>query len=184
MIVEKEIEIRLLDIDSEKFKKSIINCGAKKIDSFLQKRYVYDFNPVIENKWIRLRTNGKETTITIKQIKDNSKIDGTEELEIKTSDFDKTNLVLEELGYSYRNYQENYRELYILDNVEIAIDTWPLLPTYVEFEAKKEEDIYKVLNKIDYDKSKLTTLDVASIYETIYGIEVKNIKELKFNAKR
>lgn len=181
--MEKEIEIRLLEIDKEKFIKNITKCGAKKIDSYLQRRYVYDFNPAKENKWLRLRTNGKKTTLTIKELTDNKKIDGTLELEVITSDFDKTNKILEELGYFYRNYQENYRELYILDNVEISIDSWPLIPTYVEFEAKKEEDIYKVLEKIDYDKDKLTTLDVTSIYEEIYGINVMNIKNLKFADK-
>ena len=53
----------------------------------------------------------------------------------------------------------------------------------MEFEAKKEEDIYKVLEKIDYDKDKLTTLDVTSIYEEIYSINVMNIKNLKFADK-
>ena len=178
--MEKEIEIRLLEIDKEKFINNITKCGAKKIDSYLQRRYVYDFNPTKENKWLRLRTNGKKTTLTIKELTDNKKIDGTLELEVITSDFDKTNKILEELGYFNRNYQENYRELYILDNVEISIDSWPLIPTYVEFEAKKEEDIYKVLEKIDYDKDKLTTLDVTSIYEEIYSINVMNIKNLKF----
>lgn len=181
--MEQEIEIRLLEIDKEEFINNITKCGAKKIDSYLQRRYVYDFNSVQKNKWLRLRTNGKQTTLTIKELTDNKKIGGTLELEVITSDFDKTNKILEELGYFNRNYQENYRELYILDDVEITIDSWPLIPTYVEFEAKKEEDIHKVLEKIDYNKDKLTTLDVASIYKEIYGINVMNIKNLKFADK-
>ena len=66
--MEKEIEIRLLNINKEQFVKNIIDLGAKKLSEALQKRYVYDFNPVQDNKWIRLRTNGKKTTLTIKEI--------------------------------------------------------------------------------------------------------------------
>ncbi len=179
--MDKEIEIRILNIDKEKFIKNIIELGAKKDSESLQKRYVYDFNPVAPNKWIRLRTNDKKTTLTIKEILDKNAIDGTNELEIVVSDFEKTNLILKELGYAHRNYQENYREIYSLNGVEISIDTWPLIPTYVELEAKKEEDIKSLLELIDYEKENLTTLDVTSIYNDIYGIDIMSIKELKFD---
>ena len=178
--MNKEIEIRLLDVDKEDFIKQILSLGASKDNEFLQRRYTYDFNPVVDNKWIRLRTNGKKTTLTIKEIIDKKSISGTNELEIEVSDFNKTNLVLEALGYNHRNYQENYREIYYLDDVEISIDSWPLIPTYVEFESKSEEKIKSLLEKLSYKKENLTTLDVTSIYNDIYDIDILKIKELKF----
>ena len=178
--MNKEIEIRLLDVDKEDFIKQILSLGASKDSEFLQRRYTYDFNPVVKNKWIRLRTNGKKTTLTIKEIIDKKSISGTNELEIEVSDFNKTNLVLEKLGYNHRNYQENYREIYYLDDVEISIDSWPLIPTYVEFESKSEEKINSLLEKLSYEKENLTTLDVTSIYNDIYNIDILKIKELKF----
>lgn len=178
--MKKEIEIRLLNIDKEQFIKSIIDLGAKKVSESLQKRYVYDFNPIQENKWIRLRTNGEKTTLTIKEIVDKNAIDGTNELEVIVSDFDSANSILEQLGYIHRNYQENYREVYYLNDVEISIDSWPLIPTYAEFEAKSEKIIQSLLEKIEYDKNNLTTIDVTSIYNDIYKIDVMSIKELKF----
>ncbi len=178
--MNKEIEIRLLDVDKEDFIKQILSLGASKDSEFLQRRYTYDFNPVVKNKWIRLRTNGRKTTLTIKEIIDKKSISGTNELEIEVSDFNKTNLVLEKLGYNHRNYQENYREIYYLDDVEISIDSWPLIPTYVEFESKSEEKINSLLEKLSYKKENLTTLDVTSIYNDIYDIDILKIKELKF----
>ena len=178
--MNKEIEIRLLDVDKEDFIKQILSLGASKDSEFLQRRYTYDFNPVVKNKWIRLRTNGKKTTLTIKEIIDKKSISGTNELEIEVSDFNKTNLVLEKLGYNHRNYQENYREIYYLDDVEISIDSWPLIPTYVEFESKSEEKINSLLEKLSYKKENLTTLDVTSIYNDIYDIDILKIKELQF----
>ena len=56
-----------------------------------------------------------------------------------------------------------------------------LINFYVELEAKKEEDIKSLLELIDYEKENLTTLDVTSIYNDIYGIDIMSIKELKFD---
>ena len=59
--MKTEYEIRVLETDKEKLIDKLEELGAKKVGEFNQKRYVYDLNPVQENKWIRLRTNGKET---------------------------------------------------------------------------------------------------------------------------
>lgn len=180
----KEREVTILNIDEKDFINRLLENGAVKQDEFLQRRYTYDFNPVKPNKWIRLRTNGKKTTLTIKEIKDKSAIDGTMELETVVGDFDVMNGILNELGYHYRNYQENYRKVYLMDGVEISIDSWPLIPTYVEIEGKTNEDVIKVLNKLGYTLDDITTLDVTSIYNEIYGIDLLKIKELKFEDNR
>ena len=54
-------EMRMLEISIEDIVSQLEKLGAKKKGIYHQKRYVYDLNPVQENKWIRLRTNGKET---------------------------------------------------------------------------------------------------------------------------
>lgn len=176
----KEREVTILNINIKKFTKNLLKHGAVKKDEFLQKRYTYDFNPILPNKWIRLRTNGKKTTLTIKEIKNKAAIDGTMELETVVGDFDVMNDILKELGYSYRNYQENYRIVYLMDNVEISIDSWPLIPTYAEIEGKTSEDVIMALKKLGYTLDDATTLDVTSIYNEIYGIDLLKIKELKF----
>ena len=63
-----EYELRVLEINSEEIKNKLQELNAKLIEDVFQKRYVYDFHPVEPNKWIRLRTNGKITTLTIKNI--------------------------------------------------------------------------------------------------------------------
>ena len=173
-----EYEVRILEIDKDIFIKKLENLGAEKVGDFFQKRYVYDFNTTVKGKWIRLRTNGEESTLTIKNIV-SPLIDGTKEIEIIVSDFDKCNYILNELGYKARNYQENKRTRYYLDKVEIDIDTWPMLPTYVEIEGKSEEEVMTVVKKMGYNENEVTTLDVESIYKK-YGYDVKKIDILKF----
>ena len=176
--MEKEREVKILEIDEEKFIEKIMKCGAVKVDEFLQRRFVYDLNPINPNKWIRLRTNGKRTTLTIKEIKDKNRIDGTEELEMTVEDFDRANEILNQLGYFHRNYQENYRKVYLLDGVEISIDSWPLIPSYVEIEGKTNDDVLNVLRLIGEYGNEIT-FDVDTIYKDIYGIDMKKIKELR-----
>lgn len=177
MNLEKEVTV--LEINKEEIETQLKALGATKIGDFHQKRFTYDFIPLQKDKWIRLRTNGKTTTLTIKEIIDRDKIDGTKELEIEVSDFKKTNELLETLGYHYRNYQENLRTMYLLDNTEISIDTWPLISTYMEIEGKTNEDVLQTINKLNLDKYEITSWDVTSIYAEKYGIDILNIKELK-----
>lgn len=175
-----EKEIRILEIDKKKFVRQILSMGAKPIsEDMLQKRYVYDIDPNDKSKWMRLRTNGKKTTLTVKQILDKNSIAGTEEHEVEVSNFKETNNMLRKLGFKHRNYQENMRSVYQLGGVEISVDTWPLIPTYAELEGKSEAEIVALVEALGIKPAQLTTLDVNSIYKDIYGIDMLKIKNLK-----
>ena len=116
---------------------------------------------------------------TIKEIKDYT-IDGTIEKEIIVSDFDITNEILNDLGYIPKSYQENKRVRYKLNDVEIDIDTWPLIPTYVEVEGNSEKEVLETLKKLEIGKEQIVTTDVEGIFLKVYGIDISKMKELKF----
>ena len=174
-----EIEERVLEIDKEKIIKKLEVFNAKKIGEWYQRRLVYDFTPKRENEWIRLRDTGNEITLTYKNVEKNT-IDGTKELEVVVSSFDDTNEMLKILGYTPRAYQENKRIRYILNNIEIDIDSWPMIPTYMELEGESIEEIKNIEKLLEIDESKITNLNCQSIYEEIYNIDVDKIKELRF----
>ena len=169
-----EYEARLLDVNVKDFIQKLNKLGAKFIGDNIQIRNCYDFNPVKENSWIRLRTNGEETTLTIKEIC-GQKIDGTKESEIIVSDFKTTDEILNKLGFKARSIQENRRIKYKLNNVEIDIDLWPLIPAFVEFEANSKEEIEKACEILKINIKNLIFDDVSKIYEK-YGI--KNIEKI------
>ena len=177
-----EYEVRILEINQDEVITKLDKLGAKKEWDLLQKRYVYDFIPKVEGKWIRLRTNGEKTTLTIKNLV-SSEIDGTQELEIEVDDFLKCNLILNELGYEARSYQENRRVQYKYEDVEIDVDSWPGIPTFLEIEGPSEEKVYEILSKLGLKKEDCTTLDIDSIYKK-YGIELDSIKKLKLEEER
>lgn len=68
----------------------------------------------------------------------------------------------------------------MLDDVEIDIDTWPLIPTYVEIEGKDEKSVELMIDKLNLKDKKVTALDVQSVYEKIYNIDISKIQILKF----
>lgn len=177
-----EYEVRILEIDVTDVRKKLDKIGASLDWDLLQRRYVYDFIPKLSGKWIRLRTNGEKTTLTIKNLV-SSEIDGTQELEIEVDSFEKTNLILNELGYEAKAYQENRRIQYLLDDVEIDIDYWPSIPTYLEIEGRSEEDVYKVVELLGFKKEDCTTKDVSNIYKD-YGYNLDEISELKLEEER
>lgn len=175
--MDTEYEVRILEIDHDKVVKKLEELGAVKTMDALQERYIYDVIPKNEHKWIRLRTNGTKTTLTIKDLEAKT-IDGMKEIEIEVNDFKKTNILLENLGYKNKGFQQNRRVQYVLDAVEIDLDHWPRIPEYMEIEGKNEESVMKMLEVLEIQKEKIVTLDVDSIYK-YYGIE--EIKDLSFD---
>lgn len=174
-----EYEVRILEIDKDKLIAKLESLGAVFKGNYFQKRYVYNTIPKQDGKWIRLRTNGDSTTLTYKSV-EKTTIDGTHELEVKVEDFQKTHELLEAAGIKSKGYQENKRIQYVLDGVEIDIDSWPLIPTYVEIEGKDEKSVNDIVDKLELDREKMTALDVQSVYQEIYGIDISTTQVLKF----
>lgn len=177
-----EYEVRILEIDREQVIKKLEELGAEFQWDRIQRRYVYDFIPKIEGKWIRLRTNGEKSTLTIKNLV-SSLIDGTQELEIEVDNFERCHLILKELGYEAKGYQENRRCQYLLNGVEIDIDSWPLIPTYLEIEGASEEIVYHTASLLGFTKEECVTRNVEGIYLD-YGFDLNEIYDLKLEEER
>ena len=174
-----EYEVRFLNIDKEKIISKLQKLNAEDDGEKLQIRKTYDLIQPQPNSWLRLRTNGEKTTLTVKEIK-NAKIDGTKELEIVVSDFFETDAILNKIGLKARNYQENKRHQFHLNGVEIDVDSWPLIPTYLEIEGEDEASIINICKLLDLDYNSAMSMDVTDIYNKIYNIDLLSIKELKF----
>lgn len=175
-----EYEIRKLDVSFDEVIQKLERIGAKKVGVYHQKRYVYDFIPVQKGRWIRLRSNGKVNTLTIKEVK-SLRVDGTKELEILVSNFNDTNEILMKLGYIPRTYQENFRIEYTLDGVNFDLDKWPMIPPHLEIEGKSEEDVLKAMKLLGWSVDDMTAQDIDTVYSKIYGIDLDSIKMLKFS---
>ena len=79
-------------------------------------------------------------------------------------------------------YQETLREKWSLGEcLEIAIDTIPGIPTYVELECKNEAAIKKVAKLLELDYSKAEYGPYDKQFVDYYGVDKNNInKNMKY----
>ncbi len=176
--MQTEYEVKILDIDVEKVRKKLHNYGATALGkkNFLRNTYDLDDNNV--HKWLRLRTDGEKTTLTVKE-RQHEGVDGTKELEVDVGDFAITEKILEKLGFRAKNVQENTRESYLLDEMAIDIDQWPGIPAYLEVEGKNEEVVRAMVEKLGFSWSETTTMHAYQVYKK-YGKDISKEQHLRF----
>ncbi len=177
-----EHEVKVLNINVEEIRAKLIKLGAVKKGDYRLRRYVFDTIPSIPGRWVRLRSNGQEATLAVKEIS-SSAIDGTSEWEVVVSDIDDTLTILEKIGIKHRSYQENQREEFCFEGAQISIDLWPKLQPYIEIEAKNIAEVVRIAKVLGYSRDVLVTENTTELYKTI-GINVKEVAELKFNEGR
>jgi adenylate cyclase class 2 len=173
-----EYECRILDVDVDEIQKKLEKIGAKLVKERSMRRYVYDIEPKREGFWMRLRDNGEKTTLTVKE-KVSDRIDGTREIEITVDSFERTNTLLNRLGFTANAYQENRRISFTYGDVEIEIDFWPKIPPYLEIEADSAGKVEKVVKLLGFRMSDTTSISVPKVYKK-YGLDIHKFKELKF----
>lgn len=177
---EIEYEAKVLDIDVDHVVQRILDKGGTDLGEVLQRRYVYDIDPDDSSRWVRLRDTGDQVTLTVKEI-DSDAIGGTRETETTVGDFETTNALLGKLGYAPKAYQENRRRSFTLDGAQLEIDTWPLIPAYLEIEADSRNEVVRVAALLGYAEAELTGENTTKVYAR-YGIDLSTITELRFDA--
>ncbi|MEU6831214.1 hypothetical protein ABZ894_21390 [Nocardia beijingensis] len=173
-----EHEAKILDIDPGAIEQHIIDKGGRKLGERFMRRYVYDIAPGDDSRWIRLRDNGNGTTLAVKHITSDA-IDGTHEVEVSVDDFAAGNALLEMLGFTAKSYQETKRISFVLDGAQLEIDTWPLIPPYLEIEAATKDDVVRIAGLLGYTEADLTGENTMKIYAR-HGIDLNTVRELRF----
>ncbi len=170
-----EYEATFLDIDVTKIRKQLKKIGAKKIyPSFLQKRYVFCLPKDEKGSWLRLREEKGKTTLSLKSIS-GKKITDQKEICLNIDDIDSARQLLLHLGCKQKAYQENWRELWKLNDTDITIDHWPFLNPYLEVESDSENKVKRAckLLGLDYQKAIFGSADI--IYAKKYKIPLDRI---------
>lgn len=154
-IYMEEIEGKFLNININDLRKKLKLNNAKKIHKMmLYKRYVFHLLSG-EKGYIRTRQENKKVTITVKKYPKDSKF-ATESEVVIDGTLEQSRDFLLAQGYKLKAYQETLREKWSLgDCLEIAIDSVPGIPSYVELECKSEKEIKRVAKLLDLDYSKI-----------------------------
>ncbi len=167
-----EYEATFINIDKKNIRKRLKELKANLVKKeFLQKRAVFNLprGHSINGAWLRVRDEGDKITMSLK-IVDGDKIEDQKEIQLKVDNFFEAKNFLKSIGCQEKAYQENKRELWNIDGVEVTIDEWPFLEPFVEIEAKSEWEVKKVAEEIgfDYNKAKFCSIDL--LYQEKYNI--------------
>ena len=133
----EEYEIKFLEVDVPEVEKKLIQIGAEKVGEYDYLRVILDYPDGALHKkhsWIRLRTDGKEVTLTYKQSKKDESGNniGMKEIEVGVEEYEKTLQFLQAIGLIVKMEEKNKRIRYEKGDVVFDIDSWPQIPTYLE----------------------------------------------------
>jgi len=185
----EEFELKFLEIDVSQLEKKLIEIGANKVGEFDYVRTNFDYPDFSMRKkhgWVRLRTDGKETTLTYKEsikekLTDGSlKNVGVKEVEVLVNDYNKTFEILKALGLIVKVEEKNKRIRYIKNDVVFDIDSWPFIPTYLEIESTSYEKVKVGAQELGFNEEEGLIGSAGSIYKK-YGFNVDEYSSITFD---
>lgn len=178
--MKPEIEATYVNIDKTKLRTQLEAAGAKLLQpETLMRRTIFDID---DYSFARVRNEGNRITMSYKHL-DQLSLSGMKEICLEINDFDDGVNFLKALGMKPKAEQETYREEWRLDDVEIDIDTWPWIPSYVEIEGPSEESVKAVASKLGFDMADSLYGSVDQVYSLYYDVTRRDINycpEIKF----
>ena len=167
--MKNEIEAQFLDINKDDIRKRLKDIGAQLLKpELLMKRVIFYTG---KHSFARVRDEGDKIVMTYKNVDDDHSILGTKEVNLEVNNYDDAVLFLKGCGLKIKAHQETKREIWKYGEVEICIDTWPWIPTFIEIEGPTEESVWEVADKLGYKKEQAKFGSVDTTYQHYHGIE-------------
>lgn len=177
--MDTEIEAKFLDINPAQIREKLKNIGARLIFAErLMKRKNFDFpDKRLETVkgWVRVRDEGGgKVTLSYKQLFKRN-VRGMKEVETEVKNFEDACDILLAIGLEAKAYQETKREKWMINDVEVVIDTWPWIPTFIEIEAQTEKKLKEAVKMLDLDWSRALHGSVEIAYQKYFDISEHEI---------
>ena len=175
--MEIEYEAVFTNIEPDSFRAVLTSAGAELARAeYMQKRSAFNLpDSVVTHKgWARVRDEGDKITMSVKSIEGEG-IESQKESCVTVDSFKQAESLLTQLGCDRKAYQETKRELWMLDGVEVTIDTWPFLEPFVEVEGSSEAVVKAVAEKLGFDWAAAKFCAVDTLYSEKYDISTDQI---------
>ena len=168
----KEHEIDILEINKPEAARRLRKLGATYRGHLRYRRieFLIDGKVGGGHSWARVRTDGKETTITVKRFR--GKHLPMDEHEISTGNFEDAVRLMSKLTRSKIFYFENERDVYELGGATITIDKWPLIPPFMEIEGKSMAQVKSLYNRLGIGGEMVGNATMDSIFKR-YGLDFR-----------
>ncbi len=181
--MKTEYEVKFLGIDKDDVRSLLRSSGFECLyEEFLMTRKTFHHEPRKPNQWFRIRREQDSVTMTYKRINHDG-VDGVKEVETTVGSYEEASQILSLSWLKNTSTQENRREIWRRENVEVCLDTWPWLQTYIEIEADQEETVRTVSKELGFDFQSGVFWGVESVYKLELGIqenELTSLSEISF----
>ena len=178
--IQPEIEATFININKDQLRAQLKELGAKLLQpETLMRRTIFDID---EHSFVRVRDEGNRITMSYKHL-DSLSLSGMKEVCLDVNDYDDAINFVKACGLRPKAVQETLREEWELDGVELDIDAWPWLPTYVEVEGLSEAAVEQVAAKLGLSMSDALYGSVDEVYKIYYDVTSQDINycpEIKF----
>ncbi|MBR5389156.1 class IV adenylate cyclase [Candidatus Saccharibacteria bacterium] len=173
--MKNEIEAKYLDVDKDTIRKKLQSIGAELIKPEVLMRRVVFYTG--EHSFARVRDEGDKIVMTYKNVIDDNSILGKKEVNVEVNNYDDTIMLLQGCGLRIKARQETKREVWKVGKVEICIDTWPWIPTYIEIEGPTEESVWGVAKKLGFKKEEAAFGSVDTSYQHYFGVDPEIVNQ-------
>ncbi|HEV7702180.1 MAG TPA: CYTH domain-containing protein [Candidatus Paceibacterota bacterium] len=186
----EEFEIKFLEVDVAASEKKLLEIGAEKIGEFDYIRTIFYLTNEHEDDskgWIRVRTDGRETTLTFKKNITQKSEDGSmknvgmNEIEVIVDDYEKTCELMKAMGLIVNKTEKNRRIRYTKGDVAFDIDFWPQLPPYLEIESDSYEKVKNAARELGFHSEQGMIGTAGSVYKK-YGFNVDDYSSITFES--
>lgn len=172
-----EKELRFYDVDAKSLIKRLKGFKYEVLD---YRRSIFDID---DESWLRLRTDGRKTTLTVKKtLKSSRGMSRSEEAETSISSYAEMIEVLALMGFKPRSRQHNIRILFKMNDAEVCFDYWPKLKPILEIEASRLKRVREICNLLGLNVNNATSETVVEFYKDIH-IDIKRIAILDFEKR-
>jgi adenylate cyclase class 2 len=179
--MEKEIEAKFLDVNHEEMRERLKQVGAVLTQPETHmSRVNMDFPDGSLNQkggWLRIRDEGTRVMMTYKQL-NSWDIHGVQEVQTKVDSFKTAVQLMQAVGMVETSYQETKRESWRLDDVEIVLDTWPWVKSYIEIEGPSEAHVQDSAHKLGFRWDNAVFGSVEPVYQAEYSITIDEFYKL------
>ncbi len=184
----EEFELKFLEVDVPELEKKLIAIGAQKVGEFLYRMAFFDypdFRMNNDNAWLKLRTDGKETTLTYKQrlgVKSHDASipdEGMKEIETIVDDYGKTYEIFKSIGFVIKREMDKKRVRYAKGSAVFDIDFWPRIPPFIEVEADSLENAKSAAKELGFDPESGLICSASNVYIK-YGFNPNDYQSMTF----
>ena len=110
-------------------------------------------------------------------------IEGMKEICLTVDNYNNAVEFLTSLAGEPKALQETYRESWVKDGVEIDIDTWPWIPSFIEIEGKSAEAVEGIADKLGLKMVDAKYGSVGIAYRQVFDVtdeDINGMPEIKF----